>query len=82
MCLKCNDKIKLYRVILSLETPNYCLLQIFNEFVNHLTDDELLGITNKTVQHVTLQMLACDKLKVFFQDRIISKTFGHPDLPI
>ena len=40
-------------------------LQIFNEFVNKLTDDEL-DITNKTVQHVTLQMRACEKLKVFF----------------
>jgi len=32
-----------------------------------------MGITNKTVQHVTLQMRACEELKVFFKDRIISK---------
>ena len=35
--------------------------------------NQLLGITNKTVQHVTLQMPACEKLKVFFKKRIISK---------
>ena len=28
--------------------------------------NQLLGINNKTLQHVTLQMLACEKLKVFF----------------
>jgi len=45
--------------------------------------NQLLGITNKTVQHVTLQMLACEKLKDFFKDRIISKKLWpsrSPDL--
>ena len=35
--------------------------------------NKLLGITNKTVQHVTLQMLACEKLKVFFQHNYLKK---------
>ena len=43
--------------------------------------NQLLGITNKTVQHVTLQMLACEKLKDFFQDRIISKNIWPPRSP-
>ena len=38
-------------------------------------------ITNKTVQHVTLQMPACEKLKAFFKDRIISKNLWPPRSP-
>ena len=42
----------------------------------------LLGITNKTVQHVTLQMPACEKLKVFFlKNGIISKNLWPPRSP-
>jgi len=33
------------------------------------------------VQHVTLQMRACEKLKVFFKDRIISKNLWPPRSP-
>ena len=40
-----------------------------------------MGITNKTVQHVTLQMLACEKLKVFFPGRIISQNLWPPRSP-
>jgi len=36
--------------------------------------NQLLGITKKTVQNVTLQMRACEELeKCFFKDRIISQ---------
>ena len=31
------------------------------------------------MQHVTLQMLACEKMKVFFNTELSQKTFGHPD---
>jgi len=34
------------------------------------------------VQHVTLQILAWEKLKVFFKTELSQKTFGHSDLPI
>ena len=33
------------------------------------------------MQHVALQMLACEKLKVFFQDRIISRNLWPPISP-
>ena len=33
------------------------------------------------MQHVTLQMRACEKLNVFFKDRIISKNFCPPRSP-
>jgi len=33
------------------------------------------------VQHVTLQLPACEKLKVFFKDRIISKNLWPPRSP-
>jgi len=33
------------------------------------------------MQHVTLQMRACEKLKGFFKDRIISKNFWPPRSP-
>ena len=33
------------------------------------------------VQHVTLQMPACEKLKVLFKDRIISKNLWPPRSP-
>jgi len=44
----------------------------------------LLGITNKTVQHVTLQMLAMRGIESFFflKTELSQKTFGHPYLPI
>ena len=35
--------------------------------------NSLLGITNKTMQHVTLQMLACEKLKVFSRQNYLKK---------
>ena len=35
--------------------------------------NQLLGITKKTVQHVTLQMLACEKLKVFSRQNYLKK---------
>ena len=44
--------------------------------------NQLLGITNKTVQHVTLQMLACEEMKVFSKTELSQKAFGHSDLPI
>ena len=44
--------------------------------------NQLLGITNKTVQHFTLQMRAFEKLKIFIKIELYQKTFGHPDLPI
>ena len=43
--------------------------------------NQLLAVTNKTVQHVTLQMPACEKLKVLFKDRIISKNLWPPRSP-
>ena len=36
-------------------------------FVNQRMMNSLLGATNKMVQHVTLQIPACEKLKVFFK---------------
>ena len=71
----------IYRVFLSLEAPTEVYLQIFNEFVNQLTDDEL---TTGYYQQdgATLQMPACEKLKVFLKTELSQKTFGHPDLPI
>ena len=41
----------------------------------------LLGITNKTVQHVTLQMLACKKLIFFFKTIISKKNLRPPRSP-
>ena len=35
--------------------------------------NELLGITKKTVQLITLQMLACEKLKVFSRQNYLKK---------
>ena len=49
------------------------LLSIKN-YVNLLTDDELTtGYYQKTVQHVTFQMLACEKLKVFSRQNYLKK---------
>jgi len=41
--------------------------------------NQLLGITNKTVQHVTLQMR---EIESFFKRELSQKNFGHPNLPI
>jgi len=68
-----------HRVILSLEIPNYCLKKLS---IDQRMMNQLLGITNKTVQHVTLQMLACEKMKVFFKTKLSQKKIGNPDLPI
>jgi hypothetical protein len=36
-----------------------------------------------TVQHVTLQIPACDKIESFFlKTELSQKTYRHPDLPI
>ena len=63
--------------------PKLVYRQIFNKFVNQLTVDVL---TTRYYQQdgatVTLQMRACEKLKVFLKIELSQKTFGHPDLPI
>ena len=54
------------------------------KYVNQLTDDELTtGYYQQDGATCHTQMLACEKLKVFFfKTELSQKTFGHPDLPI
>ena len=57
------------------------LLSIKN-YVNQLTDDELTtGCYQQNVQHVTLQMLAREKLKVFFKTELSQKNLWPPRSP-
>ena len=50
--------------------------------VNWRMMNSLLGITNKTVKHITLQTLACEKLKVFSRQNYLKKIWPprSPDL--
>ena len=58
------------------------LLSIKN-YVNQLTDDELItGYYQKDGATCRTSNASMREIESFFQDRIISKTFDHPDLPI
>jgi len=58
-------------------------LKIFNEYVNQLTDDELTtGYYQQDGATCHTSNASMQEIESFFKDRIISKTFGHPDLPI
>jgi hypothetical protein len=64
--------------------PKLVYIQIFNEFVNQLTDDELT--TGYYQQDATTCNTSKDSMRdigsLFLKTELSQKTFGHPDLPI
>ena len=63
-----------YRVILSLEAPNY---------VSQLTDDELsTGYYQQDGATCHTSNVNMREIESFFKTELTQKTFGHPDLPI
>ena len=74
----------IYRVFLSLEAPTEVYLQIFNEFVDQLTDDELTtGYYQQDGATCHTSNANMREIESFFlRQNYLKKTFGHPDLPI
>ena len=63
--------------------PTEVYPQIFNEFVNKLTNDELTtGYYQQDGATCHTSNASMREVENFFKLRIISKNFGHPDLPI
>ena len=63
--------------------PKLLSIKHYVMFVNQLTDDELTTRYHQqdgATCHTSYASMR--EIESFFKDRIISKTFGHPDLPI
>ena len=70
-------------MILSLEAQTEVYLQIFNEFVNQLTDDELTtGYYHQDGATCPTSNANMREIGSFLKTELSQKTFGHPDLPI
>ena len=58
-------------------------LQIFNEFVNQLTDDELtVGYYQQDGPTCCTSNASMREIESFLKTELSQKTFGHPGLPI
>jgi len=63
--------------------PKLVYQQIFNEFVNQLTDDELtIGYYQQDGVTCHTSNARMREIESFFKTEFSQKTFGHPDLPI
>jgi len=63
--------------------PKLVYLQIFNEFVNQLTDDELTtGYYQQGGATCRTSNASMREIESFLKTELSQKTFGHPDLPI
>jgi len=63
--------------------PKLVYLQIFNEFVNQLTSDELTtGYYQQDGATCHTSNASMREIESFLKTELSHKTFGHPDLPI
>jgi len=63
--------------------PKIVYLQIFNEFVNQLTDDELTtGYYQQDGATYHTSNASMREIERFLKTELSQKIFGHPDLPI
>jgi len=64
-------------------SPTEVYLQIFNEFVNQLTDDELTtGYYQQVGATCHTSNASMRGIESFLKTELSQKTFGHPDLPM